>query len=369
MKDLKPVKVFCNYMLDPDVCNYFFTIVLLLYSLFCFFVMKKGFEAHNREGAISSLVVGLFFFVFGTYNYRFGLFFYPFNGFMLFWVAFCFIFLYSFVIFKVLKLKKRGNTDIRLLFYADVDEDRKKYLDSLNAKQEFKRKIFHLAVLLLVLSYYGWGGVPATTWTNNLVIKFINWLGSIYSSLWGDQNIYPYTVNDPRVLFDLSFFALVALWMDLIIPDFIRVVHGFDYSIYNVVIKSVIQKKEYKALAPHTFLLATISFIFLLLKIGFGTIEYAFVAALCACFGDAIAAIVGKYFGKHKITTLTGTKKSLEGFLSSFIVNFILSMIFVNIWLSLFVCVLFFLVDYITLPVSDNILNPVVIFIGLSLFI
>ncbi len=356
-------------MLDPDICNYFLTILLLLYSLFSFFIMKKGFEAHNREGAVSSLIIGLFFFIFGIYNSRIGLFLYPFNGFMLFWIGFCFIFLYSFVLYKAFQIRKSGQTDLRLLFYADADNDRKKYLDFLNPKQELKRKIFHLAVLLLVLSYYGWGGLPATTWTNNFVIKFIQWLGSTYSALWGNQNLYPYAENDPRVLFDLSFFALLALLMDLIIPDFIRVVHGFDYSIYNVVIKTVIQKKEYKSLAPHTFLLGSISMVFLMVKMGIGSVEIAFVSALIACFGDATAAIVGKFYGNHKISTLTGATKSIEGFISSFVVNLILSLIFLPLLPSLLACVLFLIVDYFSFPISDNILNPIVIFIGLSLII
>ena len=354
-------------MLGAEICDYFLTIILLLYSLFCFFVVKKGFEAKNREGAISSLMIGLIFFLFGIYNFRYGLFPYPFNGFMLFWIAFCFVFLYSYVLIHALGKRKSGTSNASILFYSDPKEDRMKYLDKLTTKQELKRKIFHLAALLLILSYYGWGRLPATTCTNIQVIKFINWLGAGYTALWGDQSLYPFVENDPRVPFELTFFALIALFVDLIIPDFIRVVHGFDYSIYNVVIKSVIQKKEYKALGPHTFLLGSVSLIFLFTKIGIGNIEYAFVAALCACFGDGIAAIIGKYFGKHKIITIAGATKSLEGFISSFIINFIISALFLDFWLALYVCFLFLLVDYFTIPVSDNILNPIIIFIGLSI--
>jgi dolichol kinase len=335
--------------------------------MFCVFITKKGFEAQNREGALSSLMISIGFFIFGIVNFVYGLFPYPYSGFMLFWMGFCFVLLYGYVLIKALLKKRKGINDPHMMFYADSTEDRARYLETLTPKQELKRKAFHLTVLLLILSYYGWGGIPATTWTNNLVIRFIDSLGDVYRALWGDQSIYPFAENDPNVPFELTFFALFALFVDLIIPDFIRVVHGFDYSIYNVLVRTVTQKKEYKALAPHTFILGAVTFIFMLVKMGIGTIKYAFVAALVGCFSDAIAAVYGKYFGKIKITTPMGSTKTLEGFIAGFILTTVITLFYFNIWISLYVAVLFLVVDYLSIPVSDNILNPIIIFIGLSI--
>lgn len=345
--------------------NVAFTLILVAYAVLVFFVVLKAFKSGNRPGAYSSGVMMLFLVICAIYNHVFGLFLYPFNGFMIFWLGFCFIVLFGYVVLRKFKENRGLQTSPEREYQEENNED--VYHDNLAPKQELYRKMFHLAVLLMVLSYYGWWSRPATTVTNNIVIEFIDNLGSIYTDLWGSVDLYPYAVDDPRVMADLTFFALMALWLDLLIPDLIRIFYGKEYSIYNKLTHSVYRTKDLNSLGPQSFLLGSVTVTFLGYQAGLVSVEIVFIGALVACFGDAIAALIGKFYGRHKIVTLTGAEKSLEGFTAGILIAFVIPLFFGSLWFAIITALVFFLLDYFTMPISDNLLNPIIICLVLAI--
>jgi len=98
--------------------------------------------------------------------------------------------------------------------------------------------------------------------------------------------------------------------------------------------------------------------------------------ALITTGADALACLIGKKYGKHRLKT--NNKKTIEGFIAggfaTFIIVFLIS-VFYNPWLSvsiekiilmgLIATILFLLVDAFTKNISDNILNPILTGFGM----
>ena len=89
---------------------------------------------------------------------------------------------------------------------------------------------------------------------------------------------------------------------------------------------------------------------------------------LVACFSDALAALIGRRYGKHKVTCIGGDIKSVEGFIagsgSAFLIGFI---ILANPIYALIGAIIFFLLDYFPIIIADNILNPIAITLGIGM--
>lgn len=94
--------------------------------------------------------------------------------------------------------------------------------------------------------------------------------------------------------------------------------------------------------------------------------------ALIATAADGAACIIGKKYGKHSLKK--NSKKTIEGFfaggISTFLIIFLIMFLY-NRWILigvekilLMACVattLFLIIDYFTVYLSDNILNPIII--------
>ncbi len=79
------------------------------------------------------------------------------------------------------------------------------------------------------------------------------------------------------------------------------------------------------------------------------------IASLCVIFGDTVATIVGRYYGKRKIFL----DKTLEGFLTSFFVCFVLISFFAESFFFSFLLALFSsLVELFAVGIDDNLLVP-----------
>ena len=105
-----------------------------------------------------------------------------------------------------------------------------------------------------------------------------------------------------------------------------------------------------------------------------GTIamQIPLVAVLISTFADGMAAIIGKAKGKHKVKRPFNQVKSVEGFMAGFVTSLGVSLPFLtwfpNGWiLSLVASLVFLLVDYVSPPIADNVLNPVAITLILEL--
>jgi dolichol kinase len=94
--------------------------------------------------------------------------------------------------------------------------------------------------------------------------------------------------------------------------------------------------------------------------------------ALISTGADAIACIIGKKYGAHKLRK--NSKKTIEGFLAGGFTTFVIVIAIMNIYyylmpipivkiylMAILSTGIFLLIDYISLRISDNILNPLLI--------
>ncbi|MHA1729835.1 MAG: hypothetical protein ACTSWY_14060 [Promethearchaeota archaeon] len=93
---------------------------------------------------------------------------------------------------------------------------------------------------------------------------------------------------------------------------------------------------------------------------------------LITTLADASAALIGKGFGKHKLSM--NTDKSVEGHIAGGITSFLIVLIVMNLFgiglikstiMAIVATLLFLIVDRFATKISDNILNPLVCGLGL----
>jgi len=107
----------------------------------------------------------------------------------------------------------------------------------------------------------------------------------------------------------------------------------------------------------------------MLYMVGLIYISVFFAGILIACLSDASAALIGRRFGKHKIILRNKDVKSIEGFIAGVAVAYVIGFIFVGPIYAIMGALLFFLIDYLPSVTADNILNPILIPIGIQLMI
>ena len=98
-------------------------------------------------------------------------------------------------------------------------------------------------------------------------------------------------------------------------------------------------------------------------------IRVFFAGILIACLSDASAALIGRRFGKHKVTLRNKEIKSIEGFTAGVVVAYAIGFVFVGPIYAIMGAVIFFLTDYLPSITADNILNPIFIPIGIQLMV
>lgn len=356
-----------------------FSLFFFLIGFLMFYIAILGYKSNNRYGGTSTIICGILFIVFGYYNSLFGFLPYPYNGFMVWWIGIIFGIYIAFAlvireVYKKMEKREALNQNDKkktiLMKFIDSMTKEDPYQECISIKMEGVRKSFHLAGLLFLLSYFGFFFIPPiTTLVNNNVITFIGQTEDLYNILWGDINKqYPYIKNDFQAVIDLTTFALIATLVFAIISDLIRVVWGPEYSIFNLLTKAVLRKKEYNAAGPQIYLISGVIFSYTLYIIGLVDILAVVAGVLIACFSDAIAALIGRTYGKHKVICIGGDTKSWEGFLAGTGSAFLIGLIVVGPIYALIAAFIFFILDYFPVVIADNILNPIAITIGISIF-
>jgi len=356
------------------------TLFFFLAAFLMFLIAYKGYKADNKYGGYSTLVSGLIFIFFGYYNEIFWILPYPYNGFMVWWfgIILGINFAFALIIQKLVKKMDSENNDLEssseqkstpLRRFIDLMTAESPYKESISIKMEAVRKSFHLAGLLFIFAYFWFiFPIPVAAHVNNGVIDFIQDTEWLYNILWGDINRnYPYSKGDFQAVIDLTAFALIATLVLALISDLIRVLWGAEYSLFNFLTRAVLRNKEFNASGPQIYLVTGVIFSYLLYTLGLVNILIVTAATLIACFSDALAALIGRRFGKHQITCIGGDMKSWEGFIagagSAFIIGLIVGP------LGAIICaIIFFLLDYFPVKIADNLLNPILISIGLGIF-
>lgn len=328
-------------------------------------ILAKRYE--NRYGAISTGVSTILVTFLALYNMFVGLFPFPFSGFMTFWIGGCLVVYVSYAVAMWVRDRRNIRQNPEEV-NADVLKkiDKSFYKQDISFKMECVRKAFHLMGFLLVLSYYGMGFGAFAGLVNDSVLEFIPDPAVQYESLWGPVSSYPFPITDQTAIASLTLFALTCAFFFAAIPDFLRVLWHTKYNLLDRLTGAVLRGKEYKAAGPQVYLLSGVLFTYVLYHpVGLLTdVGFVMAGALVACFSDAIAAIVGRGWGKHKVTCINGDEKSLEGFVAGVGLTYLIALIFLGPVIAIFAALIFFLLDYFPLPVADNLLNPILIGVG-----
>jgi dolichol kinase len=341
------------------------SIFLFVSAFILSYISFIGFKIKNNYGGASTLACSLILYFFGFYNIGNSIFPWPYNAYFTFWTIP--LLLFHTLFWYVMKRREKKVGKLR------IPNDDYAYPDDIPFKMELFRKFFHLAGFLLVLCFYGYGFGPLAQIINNTIIDLISTQPGLaaYENLFGSITEYYYGLNDLEAISGLTFFALWGTFAFVIFPEFIRILVGARYSLYYHLTKSVLRGKEHNSVGPQVFLILGVIVSFFLAQKELISFEISMAAILIACFSDATTALVGKRFGKHKVNAPFWSKKksknikSVEGFLAGSILTYIIAMIFIGPFYALVATALFFLLDYFTLPIADNLLNPIIISLGL----
>jgi dolichol kinase len=354
----------------------------LVLAVLMYYIGYRGFKSNNQYGGSSTIICGFFFVFFGFYNIFFGFLLYPFNGFMIIWMIIVLTsnLIFAGIIYHILKKIKNGEFKLEkdkldeskkwsLYNYILLMTQENPYHESIPLKMETIRKSFHLLGFLFLLGFFGFCFVPPLTQIANqntiLLIKDTEWM---YNLLWGDIEDYPYEADDFQAVIDITLFGLLASLVFSIIPELIRILWGPEYSSFNFLTRSILRKKEYNAVGPHIYLISSIIFSYLLFTIGLVNIYVAATGITIACFSDALAALVGRNFGYHKVVCLSGEVKSVEGFFAGVGSAFLIGMIILGPVYAIIAAVIFFALDLFPTVIADNISNSLVIIFGITVF-
>ena len=347
-----------------------------------FYVAIKGLKEKNLYGGISTLICGLFFIMFSYYNSLIGFFPFPFTGFMVWWIWILIGSNMSFAILieniiKHMELEKNNANNGNLISKKKtilrnfINYMRKDHNETENSFQmEFVRKSFHFLGFLLLIAFFGFFFIPPLAHIiNENVILYAEENTLNYSFFWGDADDYPYKRGDFQAIKDLVVFGLIGSLIFSITSEFYRILWGPEYSLLNFLTKPILRDKEKNAVGAHIYLITGLIFSYTLYLINIVHIYVFITGMLVACVSDALAALIGIRFGKTKVTCPGGDIKSVEGFIAGTGSAFIIGLIFMGPIYGLIAALIFFLLDYFPTIIADNLSNPIILSLVLTLFV
>ncbi len=373
-----------------NIYNFTFSVFFFVLAGFMFLIASRGFKSNNRYGGRSTGICGMIFVILGYANLFlprengkfFGLLPYPFNGFMIWWIGIIMIISFIFGLIMRKNIKKIKHLKIigvplseinvkltPLQKYVVMIKNESPYKEQIPFRMELIRKTFHLSGILILIAYYGFFFLPPlTSLINDAIIIFINQTEGLYNVLWGDIILqYPFSFSDHKAVINLTFFALIAALFFSIISELIRVLLGSEYSLFNVITKSVLRNNEFNAIGPQIYLLAGVILSYLFYIMGLAPGDVIMAAILIACLSDALAAIIGRRYGQHKVKCINGDIKSIEGFIAGMGSAFLIGLIPLGPFYALVGAIILFLIDYFPISIADNVLNPIMITVGIMI--
>ena len=357
-----------------------FTLFLFVLMSLMYYIGVKGYRAKNSYGGISSILCGVCYLIFGYYNSIVGVFSYPWMGFMVWWIGITLVANLIFTTIIRVDIKRMGREtdnsengvkkDSILRRYINRMTQQNPYKDDIPFKMEIIRKSFHLSGLLLLIAFFGFLTLPPiTSLVNDAIINMLQQFEPSYNFFWGDLINYPFGFGEFQAVVEITMFALIGALAFTIVSDIIRIVWGPEYSIFNFLTKSMLRNKEKNAAGPQIYIITVFIFSYMLYMAGIINIFVFFAGILIACLSDATAALIGKKYGKHKITLRNNEVKSVEGFVAGVGLAYIIGFILVGPVYALMGALIFFLTDYLPAVTADNILNPIFIPLGIQFLV
>lgn len=339
--------------------NVLFFIVMVVFGTILLRVALWN-KGTNIYGFYSALVSAIEIISIGILIPVFNLFPYPYIGFISWWI-------YTWVAITTLFYFKRhhelGKPKTMNGKPVDAVVSVQNCVDDLKYKHEKARKVFHLAGILVAVSYFL--VAPILSIVANQAIASA---GAAYTNLWGPMNEVQQfsSLDDASIV--LTLFALCGVIILTMTIDSFRMLAGDEYSILSLVERrtgKILRDKEKGCPGPQDFL-AIAAACSWLIGITFhpilpDSIFIAIAANLVSTLADGAAAIVGKSFGRHKIHRPYNQIKSIEGLIAGFIVAFACGLIFIDWIVALVIATLFLLIDYWSPPIADNAINAIIL--------
>ncbi len=229
---------------------------------------------------------------------------------------------------------------------------------SYSLRTDFHRKIFHLLPGLIIII---------------LRIFAID----IWDGLWNADEIYGISGYEYGMFLILTIgYTGVILFAGL---DFVRLSFIFENSnlyhllpdcLSNLLIKTLKRNENYEFTKNVVLVLSLVPILFL----PFGIFT---AAALITSIGDGVASIMGVSFGRHHFPKTSS--KTIVGYISGFLASFGASLFalwlfesylnpFKIIIMSLSGALVFLLIDLLSLKIDDNILNPILCGLIMTVF-
>jgi len=332
--------------------DYVFNIVLLgVLATFIYVFLKTYLLAkscHNLEGTWNSLgliaVVILFlgFYVYNSLMEGFPLVPYPFDVLMLGWAG---------VIFAVQLGFRR--------FHKSTHPPPEGYIakEQFTIRREVARKLTHSAILLLITVPLG-VGAAVYAFIDALIKSAI----ALNVSIWGIPGL---TFPASHANWLAALFGTLGAFFLLAIPEIFRL---FDPQAY-LLAPSVALMRASEQTSPSAPVLLTLTALVPLAAVS--NLSLPLGALTIAVVGDAFASICGVRYGRHKISFFPA--KSYEGLIAGMCSGFVAGVLVLllgysivpAVILALIGCLVLGAVDLLKIPISDNLLGPILITVGM----
>jgi len=217
--------------------------------------------------------------------------------------------------------------------------------------QEGGRKVLHLLGFLIIPPYFGMG------------VLYYNTLRAILDFF----NAPSMNIRSELIPQTIALLGILTAFIFVTIPEMYRI-YNHNYCLLQRFMH-VLRKEEINAVGPHVNTMVGVIIPIILISepyLAVGTIFSGIMA-------DAAASIIGKKWGK--IIFKKKNNKTIEGLIGGVIIGFFTSFIFyifnypiyLCIIFSLICCIIFGLLDFLSFSISDNILNPILSGIAISL--
>ncbi len=367
-------------------------LIFLLIIPFMLHVAKQNYTEKLRVGfgsilfgVILCLIIGLYYIVYGVLGYLHamsleglgytptqilqgvqenffmnGVFSYPIGSYVLFAMLF---FLVAIGIFAILE-RSKPEPDLKAFYTASNKLD-----------LELSRKVFHIALLGVIVCYIIVGEVVVTGIYGHLskIYALDNFPGNFIP--YYDFNLTSFVNYSGQ---QMTLFILMAIFFLFLFTDFVRLYKPKYYLLRTV--STTWRETERTTFGPHVYQILGI-----LIPVLFFRPPIAAAAIAISALGDASATIVGVTKGKRKLRASSAKtwEGCLAGFIGSFVFGFLcyfavigLASVYGSTYegtvvggliISLGGALTFLILDYSTPPISDNLLNPV--FCGLVMFL
>ncbi len=293
---------------------------------------------------------------------------YPFDFFT---IIFMFPFFLAFHLL-IYRERKRMKKDTNNLTELRVDAEG---LRVLPLKYEIYRKLTHLIVICICFFYFIFG-----VFTKFLLDNFISILPDFIKNFFSGANLI--ILNNVDFTQYLVVFLTSISLMGLLTADYVRIIAPEDYPLKSI--NRLLRQRELKTrIGPHiTMAVGTISIVLI-----FGPLSnigplIVSLSILMSSVGDSSANLIGITIGCHKIRE---GKKSYEGLIGGILFSFLSGIFFLIfqffpnfispqkiLLISLTVALIIGIIDYLDLPIDDNlsflITSSIIIYLLLQSF-